>query len=1176
IQNFGGIGTVNVYGVRMNFQNGGNVSYNVIDNSANGGVVSTDTFYGVLFANGTNASGTVNNNTFTVSQGQNNNTVAGVQTTLAGTGTTTINGNTVNFSLTAMSGVPLSGNRFLLQNTGATGTLNMSGNTVNCALSITTAGSNLSGSTYGVHNTGGVTGSASLTNNTVSFMLANTSTSNLSSFCSGVLSTATVPGDVLLNNNSVSYQLTNTDASGTLSSGTYAIDNGGPVSGSLTMSGNTTSYTVPAAPASVGSISGFSIGAINFSAVTGNLNMSNNTSMFSVTNGGATIAGGSLTGVTNSNAAVGGTASFNGNTVGFALATTAGTISHGLAGVTNSGALTGAATMSNNTLTYTGTNPGGTFSTGVTCIGQTGTVGSTLTIDGNTLLNSSTASTGGITFILANAVTTGLLTISNNRYQNSSTASTGTVNFINAGANSNALTVTGNYFTGFSRSGTGNTFGYNASGGSATGGTHQLVNNYFTNISLAGASQFVGLYSLTSNIQNYTVTGNLIGAPVPGVSGQGISTGAANLVGIWACGAAPANATIANNVVQNLSGAGQVLGLTLTNSTSNPVATTSSLLGGSISGNTISSLSSSGASAVYGMFLLTSTSATAPLNTFANKVNDLAATGTGASMAYGLYVAGGPTHALYTNLVSNLTAPASTSVPAVAGIYSNAGTGAVLSVTYNTVYLGGAGTSSSAALYRAGTGSPTWRNNLFYNARTGGGSNYAIATASTTGFVGSATSPGTNTSDYNLFFTADATKVGLYGATGYSFAGWKTVTGGDGSSLSETTAVVPAASLFTNAAAGDLSLNAANPVAWYANGTGTQVASIGTDYAGTARPTTVAAGAPDVGAFEVTPTSTPPALTASAAPALGGTQAFSLGGRTLAQLRYGSTGTVPTSVVVRYYSGTNPPAPYVATARYANTYFDFSNTGGSGFTYQPTLTYDPALLNTIASEAAQRISQRNASNTGYGTLATAVNPAPVRTLVGPGSLSLFSILAIGDGEAPLPVELTRFQVVREGEMARLSWATASEKNSAYFEVERSTDGVAFAPLGRVAAQGSSTQAHAYAFTDDQLARTGAALAYYRLRQVDADGTATYSPVRTIAQVPNARLALFPNPTTGAALLTGTAPGLVVWVFDALGREVARATADAAGTAALVLPQHLPPGVYMVRSGSKVPLRLLLK
>lgn len=61
------------------------------------------------------------------------------------------------------------------------------------------------------------------------------------------------------------------------------------------------------------------------------------------------------------------------------------------------------------------------------------------------------------------------------------------------------------------------------------------------------------------------------------------------------------------------------------------------------------------------------------------------------------------------------------------------------------------------------------------------------------------------------------------------------------------------------------------------------------------------------------------------------------------------------------------------------------------------------------------------------------------------------------------------------------------------------------------------------------------------------------------------LRLYPNPSVGFALLQGAAPSTAVGIFDALGRRVATAAADASGTA--VLPTGLAPGVYVVRAGA---------
>jgi hypothetical protein len=182
------------------------------------------------------------------------------------------------------------------------------------------------------------------------------------------------------------------------------------------------------------------------------------------------------------------------------------------------------------------------------------------------------------------------------------------------------------------------------------------------------------------------------------------------------------------------------------------------------------------------------------------------------------------------------------------------------------------------------------------------------------------------------------------------------------------------------------------------------------------------------------------------------------------------------------------------------------------------------------------------------------------------STSQLGVLTVSNVGQPLPVELLEFTAEAADGAALLRWATASEKNSAYFAVEASSNGRDFREISRQAAQGTSPQRHAYRFTDANLARYTATQVYYRLRQADLDGTFSYSPVRTVTVGP-AQLALFPNPAHGTATLIGAVPGQLVQVFDALGRPVATLTADATGTAALVLPDGRTAGLYIVRTGS---------
>ncbi|HEX8656221.1 MAG TPA: hypothetical protein VF690_01730 [Hymenobacter sp.] len=189
-----------------------------------------------------------------------------------------------------------------------------------------------------------------------------------------------------------------------------------------------------------------------------------------------------------------------------------------------------------------------------------------------------------------------------------------------------------------------------------------------------------------------------------------------------------------------------------------------------------------------------------------------------------------------------------------------------------------------------------------------------------------------------------------------------------------------------------------------------------------------------------------------------------------------------------------------------------------------------------------------------------------------------SVTVVTPVTTPLPVTLAAFAAERQGRGTQLHWTTASEVNSAYFDVERSLDGRTFIPVGRVAAQGHSTQIVSYKFTDPEPPYSGTASLYYRLRQADRDGAATYSPVRLLAQQTDGP-ALFPNPVDRSAQdvrLTGAAPLVPVTVFDAVGRVRLSAGTDASGQALLPLAASgLPAGIYIVRAG-KLVVRLQLK
>jgi hypothetical protein len=225
-------------------------------------------------------------------------------------------------------------------------------------------------------------------------------------------------------------------------------------------------------------------------------------------------------------------------------------------------------------------------------------------------------------------------------------------------------------------------------------------------------------------------------------------------------------------------------------------------------------------------------------------------------------------------------------------------------------------------------------------------------------------------------------------------------------------------------------------------------------------------------------------------------------------------------------------------------------TAGTSWT---TLGTGPAtnfsLVRTPSAQYLASAGQNNAGQLGDGTTTDA---------------SRFDRVSPLTSLQPLPVVLTQFTATAQGPAVALAWTTASEVNSARFEIERSLDGTAFTKAGEVAAAGSSSVAHAYALLYATLP-AGASWLYYCLRQVDADGSAHYSPVRGI-MLAGAGLSLYPNPATAEALLLGAHPSARVQVLDAMGRLVLSTAADASGIAVLALPSGLPSGVYVVRAG----------
>lgn len=114
---------------------------------------------------------------------------------------------------------------------------------------------------------------------------------------------------------------------------------------------------------------------------------------------------------------------------------------------------------------------------------------------------------------------------------------------------------------------------------------------------------------------------------------------------------------------------------------------------------------------------------------------------------------------------------------------------------------------------------------------------------------------------------------------------------------------------------------------------------------------------------------------------------------------------------------------------------------------------------------------------------------------------------------PLPIELHNFNCKSFQKKVELNWSTSTEKDNAYFAIERSADGINFDEIGRVEGAGTSTSAKNYSFTDNLPTR---GVNYYRLKQIDFNEMAkTYEPITCLFEPKTVKINVYS--TTGIYL-----------------------------------------------------------
>jgi hypothetical protein len=123
-------------------------------------------------------------------------------------------------------------------------------------------------------------------------------------------------------------------------------------------------------------------------------------------------------------------------------------------------------------------------------------------------------------------------------------------------------------------------------------------------------------------------------------------------------------------------------------------------------------------------------------------------------------------------------------------------------------------------------------------------------------------------------------------------------------------------------------------------------------------------------------------------------------------------------------------------------------------------------------------------------------------------LNCARVPVIATPDCSLPVELLSFDGFESNNSVQLYWQTGTEKNSDYFKILRSDDGIRFYEIGTVKSVGNSSNSINYSYADN-IGISG--IVYYKLAQYDLNGEVHYS--KTIAVKSEVgEVIVFPNPT----------------------------------------------------------------
>ncbi|MCU0417877.1 MAG: glycoside hydrolase family 9 protein [Cytophagaceae bacterium] len=164
----------------------------------------------------------------------------------------------------------------------------------------------------------------------------------------------------------------------------------------------------------------------------------------------------------------------------------------------------------------------------------------------------------------------------------------------------------------------------------------------------------------------------------------------------------------------------------------------------------------------------------------------------------------------------------------------------------------------------------------------------------------------------------------------------------------------------------------------------------------------------------------------------------------------------------------------------------------------------------------------------------------------------------------LPVDWVSVSARRIDNTVLLEWITSEEVNNDYFIVQRSSNGVDFSDLSVVDGSGNSSALQRYSLVD---AAPLASTTYYRIAQVDLDGSTDYSAIVSVDATFKNSLVAKPNPFTGYTTIQyiSSSDPAVDYVLTTVSGETIEKWTNKGANQEWNIGEGLAPGIYFLTS-----------